>query len=174
MASLFKSVALAAFGAAAMYYLDPQTGPQRRAQALGKLNALSTGARGTGRGTLAQGRDVGEGSGAASSGAAQADRNRELRDRIYAEVGRLARQPDGIEVVVHEGNVSLRGEVVSDDERDRLLSTVLAMPGVLRIDNRLKAREEEPSSLAELAVSGGLAAAEDGAAPRPAGPPSIL
>ena len=170
MASLFKSVALTALGAAAMYYLDPQAGPQRRARALGRLGALSRNARGI----AAQGQGLGEdASGMASSDMAQADRNRALRDRIYGEVGRLVSRAEGIEVVVHEGNVSLRGEV-SEAERETLLSTVLALPGVLRIDNRLKVREEEPSTLAELAVSGGLAAAEDGAAPRPAGPPSIL
>ena len=170
MASLFKSVALTALGAAALYYLDPQAGTRRRARALGRLGALSRNARGI----AAQGRGLVEDtSGMAPSDTAQADRNRALRDRIYAEVGRLVSRAEGIEVVVHEGNVSLRGEV-SEAERETLLSTVLALPGVLRIYNRLKVREEEPSTLAELAVSGGLAAAEDGAAPRPAGPPSIL
>lgn len=124
---LLKSVALLAFGATAMYYFDPALGPRRRTALSERLAA-------------AGGRPL---------PAYEPGPDEQLRNRIQAEMAQWVSAPAAIEVVVHEGHVSLRG-AVHDDERDALLAGVLALPGVKRIDNRLKAVEERPSTIADL------------------------
>lgn len=64
----------------------------------------------------------------------QADRR--LRDQIRQHLAERLLQADAIEVVVNEGDVSLRGELFAD-EVEGVLSGVLAMPGVRHIHNRL-------------------------------------
>lgn len=66
-----------------------------------------------------------------------------IRERIRRKLGDMVRQPDDIEVVVNAGDVSLRGGVLAS-EADQLLSTVLAMPGVKHINNRLALRDDIP------------------------------
>lgn len=66
--------------------------------------------------------------------------DRQLRDDICRKLAQRLPDGDGIEVVVNDGDVSLRGEVDAD-EVDALLAGVLAMPGVRHIHNRLTPRD---------------------------------
>lgn len=63
-----------------------------------------------------------------------------LQDRIRGRLRRMVADPDAIEVVVNAGDVSLRGDIQAD-EVDQVLTSVLAMPGVKHIHNRLAALE---------------------------------
>lgn len=155
MRNVFKPLVLSALGAAALYYLDPRMGGQRRARVRDKLGSMSLAPRDDtrGQGWMTADDQVEGGMGAAQERALLADPSqptpeRQLRERIRAELPRLVSRPDAIEVVVNQDSVSLRGQILSQ-EIDALLSTVLAMPGVRHIDDRLE-RHDEPSSISAM------------------------
>ncbi|WP_119154656.1 BON domain-containing protein [Caldimonas tepidiphila] len=156
MRNVFKPLVLSALGAAALYYLDPRMGRQRRALVRDKFGSMSPNPRDDAprQGWMAEDDDRVEGMrGAARDPAPLADASqptpeRQLRERIRAELPRLVSRPEAIEVVVNQDSVSLRGQVLSQ-EIDALLSTVLAMPGVRHIDDRLE-RHDEPSSISAM------------------------
>ncbi len=115
MRPLFKFMAVSALGVAAMYYLNPETGRRRRALVRDKLTSLSHDARNqirrNSRVAADRAKGVAQSTGVQLSGQPHAQSNEQLRDRIRSELGRLVSDPGAIEVVVHEGHVSLRGEV---------------------------------------------------------------
>ena len=138
MNSLMRLAVALAMGAAIMYYLDPQTGRRRRALARDK----SVGARhdvedfarkstrrvaNRVRGTLARTR--------ARMAPALIDDD-QLLDRIHSKLGHLVDAPGQVEVQVHDGWVVLTGSA-APHEIDALVHTVVSMPGIRHVNNRL-------------------------------------
>lgn len=148
--SLLKAIGLCAVTAAAVYYLDPEMGRRRRAMVRDKFDSMSHDAsdyaRATGKRAAERVKDLTASARASfSSGHSQPqDGDRQLRDRIRAQLDRLVSHPQAIEVVVNQGSASLRGQVLAS-ERDRLMSSVQAMPGVAHIDDRLEVHDEASS-----------------------------
>jgi osmotically-inducible protein OsmY len=56
--------------------------------------------------------------------------------RVRSRVGELVSQPDAVEVSVDNGVVRLAGHV-PHEERDALLTQLLAIPGVVRLRSAL-------------------------------------
>jgi len=131
-----------ALGALAMYYLDPQLGPRRRALLVDLLRG----------GLRARG---GDGMPRRMSRRAyhripRADpqRDAELRDEIREALGRWVAHPRAIEVDVENGVVRLSGDVLSK-ERDGLLLQILQMPGVQKLVNAMTSHDN-PQGIAAL------------------------
>lgn len=148
--SLLKAIGLCAATAVAVYYLDPEMGRRRRAMVRDKLDSMSHDASDYARTTGQRAADRVKGLAASarapfSSGHSQMqDSDRQLRDRIRTQLQGLVSHPQAIEVVVNQGSASLRGQILAS-ERDRLMSSVQAMPGVTHIDDRLEVHDEASS-----------------------------
>ena len=69
--------------------------------------------------------------------------DRQLEERIRTALAELVADPGAIHVTVHHGAASLRGPVLPG-ERDRLLTAVLDVPGVLQVANLLEPVEPAP------------------------------
>ena len=63
--------------------------------------------------------------------------DRQLEERIRTALGDIVADPGAIHVTVHHGAASLRGPVLPG-ERDRVLTAVLDVPGVLQVTNLLE------------------------------------
>ncbi|MEO6417851.1 MAG: BON domain-containing protein [Polyangiaceae bacterium] len=50
--------------------------------------------------------------------------------------------PAGVKITTSSGKVTLKGTVVSDDEKDRIESEVKKVPGVQSVDNELKVQKK--------------------------------
>ena len=70
------------------------------------------------------------------AGTAFAD-DRQLEERIRTALADIVADPGAIHVTVHHGAASVRGPVLPG-ERDRALSAVLDVPGVLQVTNLLE------------------------------------
>lgn len=141
MRTLMTALVAAAAGAAAMYFLDAEHGRRRRSAA--RDRALSI-ARDANRaladlqpGPRMAGRMGARMGGSDSAQDARRLEDRRLRDRIRAQLGHRIDRPRDVEVVVNDGDVSLRGRV-RDTERESLLQAVAAMPGVRHVHDRLE------------------------------------
>jgi hypothetical protein len=142
MNALMKTLALVAAGAAAMYYLDPETGRRRRALVRDKGAAagrdLKDSARATGRhasnkmrGAVAK----------VESGMDDAPVTDELlQAQIRSKLGRTVERPGDVEVEVNDGHVVLSGSA-SAGEVDSLARTVAGMQGVSDVENRISGNE---------------------------------
>jgi len=137
MKTLTGIVAAFAVGAAAMYYLDPQTGRRRRAQVRERGAAVGHDAqrllRGQrrvndcGREVLVQARAM------FARGSIADDR---LLERIHVCLRRLIEDPKRVNVDVLQGYVILRGHA-SIEEIEEINASVAALNGVQEIDNRI-------------------------------------
>ena len=83
-----------------------------------------------------------------------------LTARVRAKLGRLVRRPHDVNVEVEAGKVVLTGEIEAY-EAGRVLAGVMAVPGVIDIENKLTLRHLETDTLARGAgaiasVAGGL------------------
>ncbi len=151
MGNLTRTVIGVAIGAAGMYFFDPAFGRRRRALLRDRMIAMSHDSRDYAR--VAGKRTFNRLKGAAAETLAPLSKqlrpptDRQIRDRVRTQLGRTVNRPRDVEVVVNAGYVSLRGQV-SEDERQRLLAAVAAMPGVKQVDNRLAAVDEMPRTLA--------------------------
>ena len=63
--------------------------------------------------------------------------DRQLEERIRTALADIVADPGAIHVTVHHGAASLRGPVLPG-ERDRVLTAVLDVPGVLQVANLLE------------------------------------
>lgn len=170
---LVQAAALCAASAAAMYYLDPQMGRHRRAGVRDRFDALSDGTRDYVRTqrdrATEQIRGVAAKARAPFGGRWQSRSDRLLDERIRSQLHRLVSHPEDIELLVSQGNVSLRGPVLAS-EVDTLLSMVRAVAGAQHIDNRLEVHEA-PGRIAALqgseppAVTGSRTSTWTGEAP---------
>jgi hypothetical protein len=134
-----------AAGALALYYLDPQLGPQRRAL----LRDLVAGgiAQGSER-ALARSEQRRRRQAYHRVPQADARSDARLREQIQQRLGRLVSHPRAIDVQVENGLVRLSGDVLSQ-ERDGLLLQVQQMPGVQKLVNAMTAHDS-PAELATL------------------------
>lgn len=148
--SLLKAIGLCAATAVAVYYLDPEMGRRRRAMVRDKLDSMSHDAsdyaRATGQRAADRVKDLAASARApfVSDASQVQDSDRQLRDRIRTKLEGLVTHPRAVEVVVNQGSASLRGQILAS-ERDRLMSSVQAMPGVTHIDDRLEVHDEASS-----------------------------
>lgn len=133
MRELFGILAGAALGAAAMYYLDPETGRRRR-QRLLDAASMGLGQQGPGRYDALREDDL-------DPGTRNAPRNdAQLRQLVASRLGSLVSHPGAIHVEVDNGVVRLSGDVLSK-ELDGVLSQVRDMGGVHRVINALSAHD---------------------------------
>ena len=144
----------AAIGAATMYLLDPQRGSGRRAKIRDRsyhllkkaIHGLNVGARDLSHRT--QGVFAATVSALTDFTHAETVSNEILTDRVRAKLGRFVSHPHAIEVNASQGHVWLNGQVLAH-ERDRLISEVEKIRGVLSVKDKLEAhkRSENISSL---------------------------
>lgn len=145
-------VAAMAAGAAAMYLLDPQMGRRRRALLRDKLEASRHGATDFARGQAKRAAghlrgvvaDAQSGMGFASEAAT----DRQLSERVRAQLGRIVSRPGAIDVSARDGCVCLTGHIVAS-EHESLVSAVAALEGVHEVEDRL-AEYEHPGTIPEL------------------------
>jgi len=149
--TILNRIATLALGATAMYYFDPQSGRRRRARLCDQLTSLRNDAMDC---LLADGKRAADhvrGYTAAARrgmGLSDPDSDRQLEERVRAQLGRLVSHPGAITVTAHTGDVTLSGQILAA-EHQTLLSAVRAMAGVNRVDDRLQAHET-PGNIPEL------------------------
>jgi uncharacterized membrane protein len=139
---------IAAAGAAAFYFLDPNRGHARRTAFTKTAKRLGTevadGAAKTARdswhhvaGTVRQAWF--------NFGRSESAEDRVLEERIRARMGRIVAQPHKIHVVSDDGVVTLWG-VASQEDTRRLVHAVQTMPGIRNVVNHLEIHEgNEPA-----------------------------
>lgn len=126
-----------AIGGALAYFLDPDRGARRRAevrqqtthwqkQSLRWGSKILRDLKNRSRGLMHLGK----------IGSPHPD-DRVLHERIRSSFGRKVRHPHSVEVQVQDGNVTLRGVVLSQ-EVDDLIECVRSVRGVKQIANELK------------------------------------
>ena len=142
MNGLMKVATVFAAGAAAMYFLDPETGRRRRAMTRDKGLAagrdLKENARQASRrvSNRAQGAASQMGS-ALESGMDDAPvSDQKLEARIRSQLGHLVDRPADIEVEVNNGHVVLSG-TASQDEVASLTRELAGIDGVADVENRM-------------------------------------
>lgn len=147
----------AGLGAALSYVLDPQAGGRRRALARDSIVRAS---RKTRDGIDATARDIAN----RTRGIAAATRGRisreevddwRLIERVRARLGRACSHPHAIDVDAVDGEVTLRGPILSS-EVDRLLSTVASVRGVRTVLNELEPHDS-PQGIPSLQGDGNVA-----------------
>lgn len=129
-------------GAGAMYLLDPDRGRRRRHLVRDQLvhgmhrmeDAVTASTRDL------QNRARGAVAGARGKLSAVPVDDPVLEGRVRARLGRVVSSPGSIDVVADHGLVTLRGAVLQE-EVEPLLSTVVSVPGVDEVRNRLDVRE---------------------------------
>lgn len=139
-----------AAGAAAMYFLDPDRGKRRRA--LARDQSIRVYHNFSNLVDKAQ-RDARNRVSGATSAVRAIFRKQPATDqvvvqRVRSQLGRLVSHPHAIEVHSSQGNITLLGLVLRDEET-HLLRCVRAVPGVRSVENRLEAHDssEHISSL---------------------------
>ena len=139
MNALMKTLTLVAAGAAAMYYLDPETGRRRRALVRDKGAAAGRDVRKSARAT---GRRVSNRMHGAmaemESGMDDAPVTDDvLHERIRSRLGREVARPGDVEVEVNDGHVVLSGSA-SAEEMASLARAGAGIDGVNDVENRLQ------------------------------------
>lgn len=128
-------------GAGAMYYLDPQRGNRRRAEARQRVIHLVRGVRSAAEITSVDLRNRARGT-VASARATFLDRNTPADDvlvaRVRSRLGRLVSHPHSVEVTANNGKVTLRGICLAS-EVPRLVADVRTLRGVTGVENRIEA-----------------------------------
>jgi hypothetical protein len=148
----------AGLGAALSYVLDPQAGGRRRALA---RDAMVRASRKTRDGIDATARDIAN----RSRGIAATTRGRlsreevddwRLIERVRARLGRACSHPHALDVDAVDGEVTLRGPILSS-EVDGLLSAVATVRGVRTVINELEPHDSSqgvPSLQGEGNIAG--------------------
>jgi hypothetical protein len=127
-------------GAGIMYLADPRLGRRRRARAVDAGRHLSHVVRdaATTAAIDVEHRVTGAASRALESVApAPPPSDDVLAARVRARLGRLVSHPGAIDVTASEGLIVLSGPVF-DSEIGRLIDGVRAVPGVVRVENKLE------------------------------------
>ena len=129
------------FGAGLMYVLDPERGKRRRAMLRDRaahgfnLTRVTLDKRARDVSNRARGL-------AAEAGAAlrcEPVSNHVLEERVRSQMGRVVSEPGDVEVLVDEGEVTLRG-VVRSGEIERLLRRVSGVRGVRSVESQLSVK----------------------------------
>jgi len=133
-----------AIGAGFMYFLDPGRGARRRSFVTDKFGKYRSDAGDFAQGESRHVRNVAQGvmhdTKARMSDEQPVD-DATLVGRVRSELGRVASNVSLLEVLAHEGKVTLRGPVL-EDEMDKVLSTTNSIGGVKEVDNQLEAHKE--------------------------------
>lgn len=147
---LLRVLTTAAAGAGLMFLLDPAGGRRRRARVRDRLVRV---AHRTGDAVGATSRDVGN----RARGVVAELRSRlgpaevsdgVLHERVRARIGTVVGRASGVEAMVVDGRVTLRGPVLADD-LDRLVRRVRGVPGVREVVDQLDVHDE-PGGVAGL------------------------
>ena len=145
----------AAFGAAAMYMLDPDRGRRRRAVARDRTARLVAEA---GETLCEASRDLANRASGARArarhwmhGDAQIDDLR-LIERVRARLGRVVTHPHAIQVGARDARVTLSGPILAHEVAP-LLAVVRAVPGVRDVDEHLVVHAQ-PGSVPSLQGTG--------------------
>ena len=138
-------------GAGAMYFLDPDRGKRRRADAGNKVRHLvnkTDDAIGKTSRDLANRFSgvIAEASSLLLPGGEVS--NEVLVARVRSKLGRVVSHPSPIEVAAEDGRVILRGPVLKN-EKDHLLERVAAVKGVSSVDDKLQVYDA-PGNVAGL------------------------
>ncbi|HWI24110.1 MAG TPA: BON domain-containing protein [Lysobacter sp.] len=147
MGTLFRIAAAFAAGAAAMYYLDPETGRRRRAlvrdRGIAARHDLEDYASAASRRTS----DKLQGTAARTRSRVSREPvdDEQLHDRIRSRLGHVVERPGDIEVQVRDGYVVLSGSA-DEEEIDQLVSAVTAIKGVEGVDNLVSVGGEGSAS----------------------------
>src|SRR5690349_5051243 len=151
MTNLTRVLATAAAGAAAMYWLDPDSGRRRRAvtrdqfsSAAASLSGLA-GAGGRDLRNRAQGLGARVRSGFTRSEAPDDD---VLAARVRAAIGRAVSHSGAIDVLASSGRITLAGSVLQSEHRP-LLAPVHSVRGVEAVEDHL-ALWERPNGISAL------------------------
>ena len=131
-----------ALGAAAMYWLDPQSGRRRRAKVRDKLSSAANETRDAIGVTARDFRNRAHGVAARASRVLRTDEPgpEKLEARVRSELGYLCSHPSAIDVIVHDGRVELRGPVLKS-EADQLVRGVKSVRGVSEVESHLEVHE---------------------------------
>jgi osmotically-inducible protein OsmY len=138
MGTLFRIAAAFAAGAAAMYYLDPETGRRRRALVRDRGIAARHDLEDYASATSRRASDKLQGTAARTRSRVSREPvdDEQLHERIRSRLGHVVERPGDIEVQVRDGYVVLSGSA-DEEEIDELVSTVAAIKGVEGVDNLL-------------------------------------
>lgn len=131
-------------GAGLMYLLDPQGGRRRRALMQDKVRH---GARMAGEKANATAKDLGNRTRGLTVETMGRFRKEQLTDeqlaqRVRAALGHHTTQAGSLEVLVHDGRVTLAGPALAD-EADGLVKAASKVRGVHGVENRLQMHESE-------------------------------
>ncbi|HLD99066.1 MAG TPA: SRPBCC family protein [Bdellovibrionota bacterium] len=127
-------------GAAFMYYLDPNQGRRRRAMARDRMSHL---ARVAPKQAARSARDLSHRTKGVLASAKSAAIKRKpvsddiLEERIRSQLGRAVSHPTSVEVLVHDGEVTLKGLVLAHEARE-LLRRVKHVQGVRHLHDELE------------------------------------
>ncbi|WP_041862834.1 BON domain-containing protein [Bordetella petrii] len=143
--TILNRIATLALGATAMYYFDPQLGRRRRALLCDTFTALRNDAADC---LLSEGKQAADHVRGWTAGARSGlgldeppASDRQLTERVRAQLGRLVSHPGAISVTATAGDLTLSGHILAA-EHDALLTAVTAMTGVQRVDDRLQVHED--------------------------------
>ena len=133
----------AALGALAMYMTDPSQGRRRRALLQDKVMSATHKTSQLMNRTLRDTRNrltglQAEAMRMMSPHAAKPLDDHVLEARVRSRLGRALPHLSHVEVIAHEGTVRLAGNI-SDEDEDRLLEAVEAIPGVEAVEHHLQA-----------------------------------
>ncbi|MEO9136988.1 MAG: hypothetical protein ABI316_10360 [Casimicrobiaceae bacterium] len=134
-----KVLGSAAFGAAAMYVLDPDKGKRRRALVRDKTQGLVADARGAVGVAARDATHRIEGMRARARRLltnAPVPDDLQLIERVRARMGRLVSHPHAIQVGAHDGRITVSGPALRH-EVQRLLDAIRSVWGVSKVEDRL-------------------------------------
>lgn len=135
---ILSAAPVLALGAAAMYYLDPERGADRRAKLGDKLASLADNAGQAGSATLQDLANRAQGMWSEAMSAFEAPpADDQLEARVRTAIGHSVRNPHSIVVRAAGGVVTLSGPVLAD-EVDRLVKDAKAVKGVREVRNTLE------------------------------------
>jgi uncharacterized membrane protein len=137
------TLAAAGLGAAAMYWLDPQNGKRRRAEA---RNQAVHGIHRFNAGADVVSRDARNRLQGAFANFASLRRDREVDDpklvaRARSALGRVTSHAHAVQISAHDGCIDLNGAVLQDD-RGAVLGAMSRVRGARHIENHLKVYDE--------------------------------
>ena len=74
------------------------------------------------------------------------DRDRMLAHRVYVMFERIHRAHDAVDLhfYVHEGTVTVYGDVLTHEQRDGVLGHLEALPGIQDVDDHLRVADRRP------------------------------
>jgi gas vesicle protein len=145
----------AAFGAAAMYVLDPDKGRRRRAIARDKAASFLADAGETFREATRNVANRAQGARARAVRSLHRDETSDdlrIIERVRARIGRVVSHPHAVQVGARNGLVTLSGPILAD-EAGALFASVRRVPGVSGIDDHLVVHAN-PGSVPSLQGSG--------------------